>query len=62
MKMETLQDLYVEQLRDMYSAETQLVKALPKMAKAASHEQLTERVRNPSAGDRNPGGTPRANL
>lgn len=40
MKMETLQDLYVEQLRDMYSAETQLVKALPKMAKAASHEQL----------------------
>jgi ferritin-like metal-binding protein YciE len=40
MKMETLKDLYVEQLRDMYSAETQLVKALPKMAKSASHEQL----------------------
>jgi ferritin-like metal-binding protein YciE len=28
-------------LRDLYSAETQLVKALPKMAKAASHEELS---------------------
>ena len=40
MKIETLRDLYVEQLRDLYSAETQLVKALPKMAKAASHTEL----------------------
>jgi ferritin-like metal-binding protein YciE len=40
MKIETLRDLYVEQLRDLYSAETQLVKALPKMAKAASHKEL----------------------
>ena len=40
MKLATLQDLYVEQLRDLYSAETQLVAALPKMAKAASHAQL----------------------
>jgi ferritin-like metal-binding protein YciE len=40
MKLETLRDLYVEQLHDLYSAETQLVKALPKMAKAASHPQL----------------------
>ena len=40
MKLATLQDLYLEQLRDLYSAETQLVKALPKMAKAASHPQL----------------------
>ena len=40
MKLETLRDLYVEQLRDLYSAETQLVKALPKMAKAASHTEL----------------------
>jgi len=40
MKLETLRDLYVEQLHDLYSAETQLVKALPKMAKAASHSQL----------------------
>ena len=40
MKLATLQDLYVEQLQDLYSAETQLVEALPKMAKAASHAQL----------------------
>ncbi len=40
MKLETLRDLYVEQLQDLYSAETQLVDALPKMAKAAAHTQL----------------------
>lgn len=40
MQLETLRDLYVEQLHDLYSAETQLVDALPKMAKAASHTQL----------------------
>jgi len=40
MKIESLRDLYVEQLHDLYSAETQLVKALPKMAKAASNSQL----------------------
>src|SRR3954451_14829139 len=40
MKLETLRDLYVEQLRDLYSAENQLVKALPKMAKGASNTQL----------------------
>jgi ferritin-like metal-binding protein YciE len=40
MKLETLRDLYVEQLHDLYSAETQIVEALPKMAKAASNKQL----------------------
>jgi ferritin-like metal-binding protein YciE len=40
MKLQTLHDLYVEQLHDLYSAETQLVEALPKMAKAASNMQL----------------------
>jgi ferritin-like metal-binding protein YciE len=39
-KMMSLQDLFVEQLRDLHSAETQLVKALPKMAKAAESEEL----------------------
>jgi len=38
----SLQQLYVEQLKDLYSAETQLVKALPKMAKAAKSEALRE--------------------
>ncbi len=42
MQLETLQDLFVEQLRDLYSAENQLIKALPKMAKAASNEQLSQ--------------------
>ena len=37
---ESLQDIYVEQLRDLYSAENQILKALPKMADAATHEDL----------------------
>ena len=40
MKMNTLTDLYVEQLKDLYSEEKQLVQALPKMAKAATTEEL----------------------
>jgi ferritin-like metal-binding protein YciE len=35
-----LRDLYIDELRDIYSAETQMVKALPKMAKAATSEEL----------------------
>jgi len=38
----SLQQLYVEQLKDLYNAENQLVKALPKMAKAAKSEELRE--------------------
>ena len=37
---ETLRDLYLNELRDLYSAETQLTEALPKMAEAASSSQL----------------------
>jgi ferritin-like metal-binding protein YciE len=40
MKVESLRDLFVEQLQDLYSAEQQLIKALPKMAKASSSEEL----------------------
>jgi ferritin-like metal-binding protein YciE len=40
MKMKSLQDLLVEELKDLYSAENQLVKALPKMARAASSVDL----------------------
>lgn len=39
-KTATLEDLYVDELRDLYSAENQLLKALPKMAKAANSEDL----------------------
>jgi len=42
MKDNLLQKLYVAELRDIYSAETQLIKALPKMAKAAASEDLRE--------------------
>jgi len=35
-----LQELYVEQLKDIFNAENQLVKALPKMARAASSSEL----------------------
>src|ERR1017187_870654 len=40
MKANRLMHLYIEELKDLYSAENQLVKALPKMAKAASSEDL----------------------
>jgi len=40
MKLDTLQKLYTEELRDLYNAENQLLKALPKMAKAASSAEL----------------------
>lgn len=40
MKLNTLQDLFIHELKDLYSAETQLIKALPKMARAATHEDL----------------------
>ena len=42
MKLETLHDLYVDELKDLYNAEHQLLKALPKMAKAASAPQLAK--------------------
>ena len=40
MQQSELRELYVDELKDIYSAETQLVKALPKMAKAAASEEL----------------------
>ena len=40
MKLESLRELLVHELQDLYDAEKQLVKALPKMAKAASFPEL----------------------
>jgi ferritin-like metal-binding protein YciE len=40
MKLDSLETLYVEELRDLYNAERQILKALPKMAKAASSSNL----------------------
>ena len=42
MNLETLKELYVNELRDLYNAENQLVKALPKMAKGASSDELKD--------------------
>jgi len=42
MKLEDLRDLFVEHVQDLYSAETQIVKALPKMAKAATAPELKQ--------------------
>ena len=42
MNLETLQDVFVEQVSDLYSAERQLIDALPKMASAASNDPLRE--------------------
>jgi ferritin-like metal-binding protein YciE len=40
MELQTLNDLYIDELKDLYSAENQLLKALPRLAKAASHKDL----------------------
>jgi ferritin-like metal-binding protein YciE len=42
MKLNTLQDLLIEELQDIYDAENQIIKALPKMAKAASAPELRQ--------------------
>ncbi|MEX2283121.1 MAG: ferritin-like domain-containing protein [Gemmatimonadota bacterium] len=40
MEMESLKDLYLDELKDVLNAEKQLLKALPKMARAATHDEL----------------------
>ena len=45
MKLESLDQLLEEQLKDLFSAESQLVKALPKMAKKASSPALVEAIK-----------------
>jgi ferritin-like metal-binding protein YciE len=45
MANENLQQLYVDQLRDLYNAEQQILKALPKMAQKAKHPALKEGFR-----------------
>jgi len=42
MPKDSLRELYVNELKDLYNAETQLVKALPKMAKASSNAVLRQ--------------------
>lgn len=42
--MKNLEDLFQHQLKDLYSAESQLIKALPKMQKKASDEKLKKAI------------------
>ena len=42
MKMESLDKLYEDQLKDLHSAERQIIEALPRMIKAAGNEQLKQ--------------------
>lgn len=42
MQKDSLRELYIDELRDLYNAETQLTKALPKMAKASTNDQLRQ--------------------
>lgn len=46
MTHETLQELLVDQVRDIYDAEKQLVKALPKLAKASTSDDLQTAIRD----------------
>jgi ferritin-like metal-binding protein YciE len=41
-KITSLQEILIDQLKDLYSAETQITKALPKMAKAATSPELKQ--------------------
>src|SRR5437899_12269485 len=42
MRLDTLEKLYISELRDLYSAENQLLKALPQMPKGASSPELKD--------------------
>src|SRR5262245_12233251 len=42
MRVETMEELFVSQIQDLYDAERQLVKALPKMAEACTSSELRE--------------------
>jgi len=46
MKLDSLRDVFLEELKDLYNAENQLTKALPKLAKAASSEELRTAFEN----------------
>ena len=46
MELDHLMDLYVDELKDVYNAEKQILKALPKMAKKASHPELRQAFEN----------------
>ena len=54
-KAKSLEDLFVNLLKDIYYAEKQILKALPKMAKNADSDELRQGLRASSQGDRRTG-------
>jgi ferritin-like metal-binding protein YciE len=46
MSVETMQELLIDELKDLYSAEKQIVRALPKLAKAATSPELKQALTN----------------
>ncbi len=60
MALESLQDLYLEQLRDLHSAEEQIIEALPKMIKKTNHPELRRAFETHSASDRGTAASARA--
>jgi ferritin-like metal-binding protein YciE len=40
MELDTLKELYIEELKDLWSAENQILRAMPRMIKAAGHREL----------------------
>jgi ferritin-like metal-binding protein YciE len=46
MSVETLQELFIDELKDLYSAEKQIVRSLPKLAKAASTPELKDALQS----------------
>lgn len=46
MTIKTLEDLFIHDLSDVYSAEKQITRALPKMARAATDQKLVEAFKN----------------
>ena len=61
-KTKSLEDLFVNLLKDMYYAEKQIVKTLPKLAKHAEFGGTAQGLRASSEGDRRTGATPRAGV
>ena len=57
MSLEALHNLFLDELKDVYDAEKQLIKALPKMAKATSSPAHTNRVSGPLGGNQKSSGT-----
>jgi ferritin-like metal-binding protein YciE len=47
MSVETMQELLIDELKDLYSAEKQIVRALPKLAKAATSPELKQALLDP---------------